>query len=212
MSQNHAANGTAWSRGWELGNATPIQLPIPDRLRHMRGLYVLGMPQNIETAPPAECDASSALTAAVAPRHPLDAVHQRPGNPPPVTLDHLFAAEASATAIAGPAARAGVHRRKQLEPRGKALGPCRAADHGHPGFDRLAHDLQCVPAPLGHLVFVNRSWRCCHVSVGGALAMQLGPADAGQNSVKTSNTQGVAPDRRGSAFSGNCLPCRLSET
>ena len=43
---------------WVLGDATPIQLPIPDRLRHMRGLDVLGMPQIRQR-----------------PRHPQDAMH-----------------------------------------------------------------------------------------------------------------------------------------
>ncbi len=91
----------------------------------------------------------------VHPRHAdmqIDAVQQRARHPRAVAIDPFVAAQATIAAITGPAARAGIHRGHQLEPRGVLHAACRAGDADVAGLQWLAQGFQCAAVPLWKLV------------------------------------------------------------
>lgn len=78
----------------------------------------------------------------------VDAVQQRAGDARAVAVDPFIAAQAAVAAVAGPAARAGIHRGHQLEPRGVLHAACRAGDADVAGLQWLAQGLQRAAVPL----------------------------------------------------------------
>ena len=82
----------------------------------------------------------------------VDAVQQRAGDALLVAGDDLVGAGARLDRVAVIAARAGVHRRDQLEVGGKSQRALGAADGDHLVFHRLAQHLQDAHAELGQLV------------------------------------------------------------
>ena len=82
----------------------------------------------------------------------VDPVRERPRNAPAVARDALRRATAAAAGRAAVAARAGVHRRNQLEAGGKLRLARRAHDRYPTRLERLAQRLQHVAIELRQLV------------------------------------------------------------
>lgn len=82
----------------------------------------------------------------------VDAVEQWPRELAAVALDLFGAAATAAAGVAKKAARAGVHRRYQLEPRGKAHLVTGPGDDDLPTFQGLAQHLQHLAVELGQLI------------------------------------------------------------
>jgi hypothetical protein len=89
------------------------------------------------------------------PRHrhvQVDAVEQRAGQAMAVLLDHVGGAAAPTAGIAGPPAGTGIHRRNELEARGKIRIAAEARHRHHAGFQRLAQGIERAALPFADLV------------------------------------------------------------
>lgn len=96
----------------------------------------------------------------------IDAVQQRARHPRAVAIDPFVAAQAAVAAVTGPAARAGIHRGHQLEPRGVLHAACRAGDADVAGLQWLAQGFQCAAVPLWKLVRKRTPWWASDISPG----------------------------------------------
>lgn len=108
---------------------------------------------------PGNCLAGFAVRCAAGPQHimrqpghfdmQIDAIQQRPRDPRAVTLNLVAGAMAAAGRIAEIPARAGIHGRDQLKPRGELCLPGRPRYHDTAGFQRFAQDFERVPVEFG---------------------------------------------------------------
>lgn len=88
----------------------------------------------------------------------IDAVQQRAGHSRTIAVDALVAAQATVAAVTGPAARAGIHRSHQLEPRGVLHAARRAGDADVAGFQWLAQGFQRAAVPFWDLALNWGRW------------------------------------------------------
>ena len=82
----------------------------------------------------------------------VDAIEQRPRHARAIAVDGLRQAAALAAIVAGPAARAGIHRGHELEARRVRRARTGARNNDGARLEGFAQHLQRVVAPLGQLV------------------------------------------------------------
>src|SRR5690606_6937857 len=82
----------------------------------------------------------------------IDAIEQRPGNPPAVTCYLVGRAPAVAVGVAGMSAWAGIHGRYELEARRKFGLAGGSRNRDLPRFDRLAQDLEDAAVEFGQFI------------------------------------------------------------